>query len=69
MALARDQNLSEAWFRRGFLHHLQKDYSAAIADFRAAGCSYFVLNPICEPPEEREQLELIGAEVLPRLRA
>jgi len=43
--------------------------AARIADFRAAGCSYFLLNPICEPPEEREQLEMIGAEVLPRLRA
>jgi probable F420-dependent oxidoreductase len=37
--------------------------------FRAAGCQYFLLNPICEPPEEREQLETIAAEILPRLRA
>ena len=33
---------------------------------RAAGCSYFLMNPICEPPEEREQLETIAAEILPR---
>ena len=42
---------------------------ARLADFSAAGCSYFLLNAICEPPEEREQLELIAAEVLPRLPA
>jgi probable F420-dependent oxidoreductase len=36
--------------------------------FRAAGCRHFVLNPICEPPEEREQLEMIAAEILPRFR-
>jgi alkanesulfonate monooxygenase SsuD/methylene tetrahydromethanopterin reductase-like flavin-dependent oxidoreductase (luciferase family) len=36
--------------------------------FRAAGCSYFLMNPICEPPEEREQLETIAAEILPRFR-
>jgi probable F420-dependent oxidoreductase len=36
--------------------------------FRAAGCSYFLMNPICEPAEEREQLEIIAAEILPRFR-
>ena len=36
--------------------------------FRAAGCSCFLINPICEPPEEREQLETIAAEILPRFR-
>jgi alkanesulfonate monooxygenase SsuD/methylene tetrahydromethanopterin reductase-like flavin-dependent oxidoreductase (luciferase family) len=36
--------------------------------FRAAGCDYFLLNAICEPAEEREQLEIIGAEILPRFR-
>ncbi len=35
--------------------------------FHAAGCSYFLLNPICDPPEEREQLEMIAAEVVPRV--
>jgi probable F420-dependent oxidoreductase len=38
-----------------------------LAAFRAAGCEYFLLNAICEPAEEREQLETIAAEVLPRL--
>jgi probable F420-dependent oxidoreductase len=38
-----------------------------LAAFRAAGCAYFLLNAICEPAEEREQLETIAAEVLPRL--
>jgi probable F420-dependent oxidoreductase len=37
--------------------------------FRAAGCQYFLLNPICDPPDERDQLETIAAEILPRLRA
>jgi probable F420-dependent oxidoreductase len=36
--------------------------------FRAAGCGYFILNPICEPAQEREQLETIAAEILPRFR-
>jgi probable F420-dependent oxidoreductase len=36
--------------------------------FRGAGCSYFLMNPICEPPEEREQLEIIAAEILPRFQ-
>jgi len=35
--------------------------------YRAAGCSYFLLNAICDPREEREQLERIAADVLPRL--
>jgi probable F420-dependent oxidoreductase len=39
-----------------------------LARFQAAGCGYFLLNAICDPPEEREQLEVIGADVLPRLR-
>jgi probable F420-dependent oxidoreductase len=34
--------------------------------FRAAGCTYFLLNPICDVPEERDQLELIAADVIPR---
>ncbi len=37
-----------------------------IEAFRAAGCQYFLMNAICEPPEEREQLEIIAAEILPR---
>jgi len=38
-----------------------------IERFRAAGCGYFLLNPICEPEEEGEQLEGIASELLPRL--
>ncbi len=37
--------------------------------FRAAGCRYFLLNPICDAPEERDQLEQIAAEVMPKLTA
>jgi len=37
--------------------------------FRAAGCRHFLLNAICDPPQEREQLETIAAEILPRFRA
>src|SRR5688572_2433594 len=36
--------------------------------FRAAGCNYFVMNPIGEPQDEREQLERIAADVLPHFR-
>ena len=37
--------------------------------FRAAGCQYFVLSTTCETSEDRDQLEQIAAEVLPRLGA
>jgi len=40
-----------------------------LAAFRDAGCGYFLLSAIGEPREEREQLEAIAAEILPRLRA
>ncbi len=36
--------------------------------FRTAGCNYFLLNAICDPPDEREQMEIIAAEILPRFR-
>jgi probable F420-dependent oxidoreductase len=36
--------------------------------FRAAGCTQFLLNPICEVPGEGEQIEWIAAELLPRFR-
>ena len=39
-----------------------------IERFRAAGCSYFLLNPICPPEEEADQLEAIAADILPRFR-
>ena len=40
-----------------------------LARFRAAGCTYFVLSTTCDTAEDRDQLEQIGAEVLPSLRA
>jgi probable F420-dependent oxidoreductase len=36
--------------------------------FRAAGCRYFVLSPTCDASEDRDMLERIAAEILPRLR-
>jgi probable F420-dependent oxidoreductase len=36
--------------------------------FRAAGCNYFVMNPIGEPADDRDQLERIAADILPRFR-
>jgi probable F420-dependent oxidoreductase len=36
--------------------------------FREAGCEYFLLNPIVDARDEREQLEVLAAEVLPRVR-
>ena len=38
-----------------------------IERFHAAGCGYFLLNPICEPAEEQEQVEMLAAEVVPLL--
>jgi len=40
-----------------------------LAAFRDAGCTYFLLSAIGDPRDEREQLETIAAEVLPRVRA
>jgi len=37
--------------------------------FRAAGCSYFVMDAICDLAEERGQLETIARDVVPLLRA
>jgi alkanesulfonate monooxygenase SsuD/methylene tetrahydromethanopterin reductase-like flavin-dependent oxidoreductase (luciferase family) len=34
--------------------------------FARAGCHYFVMNPICDSADEREQLEAIASEVIPR---
>jgi probable F420-dependent oxidoreductase len=34
--------------------------------FRAAGCGYFIMSPIVEVPQQREQFEAIAAEILPR---
>ena len=42
--------------------------SEQLEKFRAAGCNYFVMNPIGEAKDEREQLERIAADILPRFR-
>src|SRR2546425_728856 len=39
----------------------------AIERFRAAGCNYVILNPIGPATQEREQVERLAAEVMPRL--
>jgi probable F420-dependent oxidoreductase len=36
--------------------------------FVAAGCRYFLMNPIADLPDQREQLEAIAADIIPRLR-
>ena len=36
--------------------------------FVAAGCGYFLMNPIADLADQREQLESIAAEIIPRLR-
>jgi probable F420-dependent oxidoreductase len=35
--------------------------------FRAAGCTYMILNPIGPASQEREQIERLAADVVPRL--
>lgn len=40
-----------------------------IERFRAAGCRYFIMNAIGDPEHEREQLEMIAADVFPHFRA
>ena len=39
-----------------------------LARFRDAGCTYIVLNAIGEPKDERDQLERLTTDVVPRLR-
>lgn len=39
-----------------------------IEAFRAAGCNYVIVNVIGEPEHEREQLERVAADILPRFR-
>jgi alkanesulfonate monooxygenase SsuD/methylene tetrahydromethanopterin reductase-like flavin-dependent oxidoreductase (luciferase family) len=39
-----------------------------LARFAAAGCTYLVVNVIGEPRDERDQLERIAADVIPRVR-
>ncbi|MCI0548812.1 MAG: LLM class flavin-dependent oxidoreductase [Candidatus Rokubacteria bacterium] len=36
--------------------------------FAAAGCAYFLMNPICDLADEADQLEQIAGEVMPALR-
>jgi probable F420-dependent oxidoreductase len=39
-----------------------------LARFAEAGCNYVVVNAIGDPRDEREQLERIAADILPKLR-
>lgn len=39
-----------------------------IEQFVEAGCRHFVLNAICEVPDEAEQIELLASEILPYFR-
>jgi probable F420-dependent oxidoreductase len=36
--------------------------------FARAGCRYFVMNPICDLPDEQAQLEAIASDIIPRLQ-
>ena len=40
-----------------------------LAAFCDAGCTYFLLSAIGDPRDEREQLETIAADILPRFQA
>ncbi len=40
----------------------------SIDRFIAGGCNYFLMNAICDPADEREQLEMIAADIMPRFR-
>jgi probable F420-dependent oxidoreductase len=42
--------------------------SESIERFIAGGCNYFLMNAICDPADEREQLETIAADIMPRFR-
>ena len=35
--------------------------------FASAGCGYFLMNPIGDPADERDQMEAIAADILPHL--
>ena len=37
--------------------------------FRAAGCTYFLMDAICDAADERAQLEAIARDIIPRFRA
>src|SRR5713226_3400565 len=36
--------------------------------FARAGCHYFVMNPICDLPDEQAQLEAIASDIIPGLQ-
>jgi len=36
--------------------------------FAEAGCRYFLLNPICDPADEAEQLGMLASDILPHFR-
>jgi probable F420-dependent oxidoreductase len=40
----------------------------AIERFVAGGCNYILMNAICDPADERAQLEAFAADILPRFR-
>jgi probable F420-dependent oxidoreductase len=40
--------------------------AAEIERFREAGCTSMLLSPACDPEDQREQLERLAADVLPR---
>ena len=40
----------------------------AIERFVAGGCNYVLMNAICDPADERAQLEAFAADILPRFR-
>ena len=42
--------------------------AATLERYMAGGCSYFLMNAICDPADEREQLEMIAADIMPRFR-
>ncbi|SRR6266508_475747 len=40
-----------------------------IERFVQAGCRYFLMNPIAERQDQRERIETIAAEIVPRFRS
>lgn len=40
----------------------------AMERFIQGGCSYFLMNPICDLEDEQAQLEAIAADIMPRFR-
>jgi probable F420-dependent oxidoreductase len=41
---------------------------ATLERFVEGGCTYFLMNPICDPADEAAQLETIAADIMPRFR-